>query len=95
MRTHRRSASDPRARRLSGGHKPLREASTRTIGEARALDARRRARQSAQWTASAAVLAAVLAVARNWEARAAQREAVRAEQLRDGFRGGRGGRGGR
>ena len=39
--------------------KPVREGSTRTVGEARELDARCRERQSAQWTASAAVPAAL------------------------------------
>jgi hypothetical protein len=38
--------------------KPVREGSACTVGEARALDARHRERQSAQWTASAAVPAA-------------------------------------
>ena len=38
--------------------KPVREGSTRTVGEARELNAHCRERQSAQWTASAAVPAA-------------------------------------
>jgi hypothetical protein len=65
--------------------KPLREGSARTVGEARALDARRRARQSAQWTPSAAAPAA----ARDRAASTAQREAARAEQQRVLSRGGR------
>jgi hypothetical protein len=71
--------------------KPVREGSTRTVSEARALDARRREQQRAQWTASGAAPAAP----RDRAASAAQREAARAEQLRSCGRGAHGGRGGR
>ena len=71
--------------------KPLREGSARTVGESRALDARRRARQSAQWTTSAAAPAA----ARDRAASTAQRDAARAEQLRGVSRRDRRGSGGR
>ena len=71
--------------------KPLREGSARTVGESRALDARRRARQSAQWTISAAAPAA----ARDRAASTAQRDAARAEQLRGVSRRDRRGSGGR
>ena len=73
--------------------KPLREGSERTVGEARALDARRREQQSAQWTAVGAAPAAP----RDREASIAQRAVASAEQRRGGGRGGRrgGGRRGR
>lgn len=72
--------------------KPLREGSARTVGESRVLDARRRARQSAQWTTSAAAPAAACDRA----ALTAQRDAARAEQqLRGDRRRGRRGSGGR
>ena len=65
--------------------KLLPEASARTVGEARALDARRREQQSVQWTPSPAVPT----VPRDQAASAAQREAARTEQQQRG--GGRGG----